>query len=155
MTALTETSIRVEDLFLDFEQELADILGRQERPRGLSSSSSSSSSVDLNNSRRNSVPYESDGTVPCSAINYAVLCHLSGRSSLGQLKTLSMSVSVRTNSDNLTLLSTYTPNLTNLILDNSRFPSLRSVWARSLTHVAPSSYVLSSFAGFWARNWPR
>ena len=119
MTAIVEEApIRVEDLFLDFEQELADILGRQERSLSIVSNEDRSR-------RRSSIPYDSDGTVPCSAINYSVLCNIAGRDSLGQLKTLSMCVSVRTHSDNLTLLSTYTPNLTNLILDNSRFSSLR------------------------------
>jgi hypothetical protein len=66
------------ELFLDFEQELAELL---RRPQDDSSSTSSSSSTslyegDLGVRRRSStteVDFENDGTISCSAITFDVL----------------------------------------------------------------------------------
>ena len=76
LAELTYEPISNESLFLDFEQELADLL-RRPRHSVTSVTSGSTSPVTSGRVRTRSiadaVEYESDGTIVCSNLNYDVL----------------------------------------------------------------------------------
>ncbi|XP_059080437.1 uncharacterized protein LOC131878473 [Tigriopus californicus] len=122
------STLESQSLFLDFEQELNDLLNPVFSV--VRRSSRRTSEVEHRVRSLSITPdteYEGDGTVLCSNLNHAALCQLAGTSNLADLKTLSLCISCRSSFDNLSVLAQFTVNLTTLKLDHSKFQSMRTL----------------------------